>query len=82
MLTAINCALVSAKTAVQGWFRRVFKEQAGGAEVIATLIIIAVVLALALIFRKNLAALVSNLWNSLVKSTDVTAAPSIPDWGA
>ena len=29
---------------VDGWFKRVFKEQAGGAELIATLIIIGIVL--------------------------------------
>ncbi len=82
MLNAISTAMVYAKVRVRGAFQRVFKEQAGGAEVIATLVIIAVVLALALIFRKNLSDLVKNLWDSLVKNTNPSAAPSINDWGA
>ena len=79
MFTAINSAVACAKATVHGWFRRVFKEQAGGAEVIATLIIIAVVLVLALAFRENISALVKSLWNSM---TDIGGGsePSIPEW--
>lgn len=79
MFNSINMALTCTKVKVDGWFRRVFKEQAGGAEVIATLIIIAVVLVLALIFRKNLSELVKSLWDNM---TDIGKGnePSIPAW--
>lgn len=73
--------LLCAKATVHGWFKRVFKEQAGGAEVIATLIIIAVVLVLALAFREKIMELVSSLWNSLMRP-DATkdTQPTIPSW--
>ena len=53
---------------VDGWFKRVFKEQAGGAELIATLIIIGIVLILAFVFKDKLIDLVKNLWNNLLKN--------------
>ncbi len=80
MFTAINCAFVQAKATVHGWFQRVFKEQAGGAEVIATLIIIAVVLVLALAFRDNISQLVKSLWNNMLNTGKNNQQPSIPDW--
>ena len=79
MFNTINYAFNRAKTTVHGWFQRAFKEQAGGAEVIATLIIIAVVLVLALAFRENITELVSSLWNGMLgvgKGED----PAIPSW--
>ena len=79
MLTAINSAITCARVTVHGWFQRVFKEQAGGAEVIATLIIIAVVLVLALAFRDNISNLVKSLWNNMTDIGD-DAEPSIPTW--
>lgn len=65
---------------VDGWFRRVFKEQAGGAEVIATLIIIAVVLVLALAFRDNLSTLVKDLWNNMTNMGKNNTNVSVPTW--
>lgn len=65
---------------VDGWFRRVFKEQAGGAEVIATLIIIAVVLVLALAFRDNLSTLIKDLWNNMTNYGKNNTEVEIPDW--
>lgn len=79
MMTSIQTAAIYCKVKVDAWFKRVFKEQAGGAELIATLIIIAVVLVLALAFRKNLTALVKNLWNQLIKDQS-TDSPTIPEW--
>ena len=79
MFTSISASLTCAKIAVDGWFRRVFKEQAGGAEVIATLIIIAIVLSLALIFKDKLGELVKTLWNSMIKDGNVSD-PTIPEW--
>lgn len=80
MFTAINCAFTSAKETVHGWFQRVFKEQAGGAEVIATLIIIAVVLVLALAFRDNISELVKSLWNNMLNTGKNNQQPTIPEW--
>lgn len=80
MFTAINCAFTCAKATVHGWFQRVFKEQAGGAEVIATLIIIAVVLVLALAFRDNISELVKNLWNGMMDTGKEDADVTVPQW--
>ena len=66
MNTAKNVAQYGLRK-VDGWFKRVFKEQAGGAELIATLIIIGIVLILAFAFKDKLIDLVKNLWNSLLK---------------
>ena len=62
----VTCGLYK----VDGWFKRVFKEQAGGAELIATLIIIGIVLILAFAFRTQLTGLVKNLWNGLMVNGD------------
>ena len=51
---------------IDSWFKRVFKEQAGGAELIATLIIIGIVLILAFVFKDKLIGLVKSLWNNLL----------------
>lgn len=80
MFNAIDCAFIRAKATVHGWFQRVFKEQAGGAEVIATLIIIAVVLVLALAFRDNISELVKSLWNGMLQNGEENTQPSIPTW--
>lgn len=79
MFDAINTAMLCTMAKVDGWFRRAFKEQAGGAEVIATLIIIAVVLVLALAFRTHLTNLVKGLWNQM---TDIGSGtePSLDQW--
>ena len=80
MFNAITTAFVCAKATVHGWFQRTFKEQAGGAEVIATLIIIAVVLVLALAFRDNISELVKSLWNGMLNTGKEQQEPSIPQW--
>ena len=67
MLNRINTAAAVARFRIQNAFRQVFKEQAGGAEVIATIVIIGIVLALALVFKDKLASLVSSLWDGVVK---------------
>lgn len=67
MFSAMNYAAVYCKIKVDSWFRRVFKEQAGGAELIATLVIIGIVLILAFAFKDKLSNLVKQLWNSLIK---------------
>lgn len=80
MFTAINYAFTYARATVHSWFQRAFKEQAGGAEVIATLVIIAVVLVLALAFRDNISDLVKSLWNGMLKMGEKDQQPTIPDW--
>ena len=80
MFSAINYAFLYARATVHGWFQRVFKEQAGGAEVIATLIIIAVVLVLALAFRNNLSDLVKSLWNGMTNVGEEGAPVTVPPW--
>lgn len=54
------------KAKVDNWFRRVFKEQAGGAELVATLVIVGIVLILAFAFKEQLFKLVRSIWNNLV----------------
>lgn len=80
MLTAINYAFNYARATVHGCFKRVFKEQAGGAEVIAILVIIAVVLVLALAFRDNISELVKSLWNNMLNIGEDNTDPTIPEW--
>lgn len=80
MFVGMQNAAMCAKIKVDAWFHRVFKEQAGGAEIIATLIIIAVVLVLALSFRDNLSTLVKDLWNNMTQTGEKGAAVSTPEW--
>lgn len=80
MFVGMQNAAICAKIKADAWFRRVFKEQAGGAEIIATLIIIAVVLVLALAFRDNLSNLVKSLWNSMTQTGDEGSAVTVPEW--
>lgn len=61
------------KCQVSTWFRKTFNDESGAAEVVATLVIIGIALALALIFREKLVALVKNLWNQLVSNGDTSA---------
>ncbi len=58
-------------------------EENGGAELIATIVIIGIVLVLAFVFRDQIASLVANLWNSIVKGDDASAAQSdiVSSWG-
>ena len=80
MFTAMQNSAIMAKIKVDAWFKRMFNEQAGGAEVIATLVIIAVVLVLALAFRDNISTLVKSLWNGMLKVGKNDVQPTIPDW--
>lgn len=54
------------KAKVDNWFRRVFKEQAGGAELVATLVLVGIVLILAFAFKDQLFKLVKSIWDKLV----------------
>lgn len=84
MYQCINYCLLTAKCKVHGFFERVFKENAGAAELIATLVIIGIVLAVALIFRNQLSDIITNLWNKLVRDGDTSSKNSsdiVNDWG-
>ena len=67
---------------IDGWFKRVFKEQAGGAELIATLVIIGIVLILAFVFKDMLMDLVKNIWNNLFKdgNENVKQGDIVDEW--
>ena len=62
----MNAMVQYVRCQVACWFRKTFKDDAGAAEVVATLVIIGIALALALIFRDKLTELVKELWNKLV----------------
>jgi len=70
------------KIKVDNWFKRVFNEQSGGAELIATLVIVGIVLILAFVFKDKLIELVGNIWNGLVKNGDANTTQSeiVPEW--
>ena len=54
-----GCMSISAKA------RKFLKDEKGGAEIIATIILVAVVVLLALFFREQIGALVTNIWSSI-----------------
>ena len=54
-------AMLSAKAKCN----RLVKEEKGGSEIIATIILVAVVVLLALFFREQIGSLISNIWNSI-----------------
>jgi len=71
---------LTCRTKIHSAFRRVFKENAGGAELIATLIIIGIVLILAFAFKDKLGDLVKDLWNNLIQSgNESTSQQSVVD---
>lgn len=83
MIAIINAArrcVPQVRHKIHKGFSRVFKEQAGGAEVIATLIIIAVVLVLALAFRDKLSELVKSLWNQMTTVGEESGTVSMTSW--
>lgn len=59
-------------------------EENGGAELIATIVIIGIVLVLAFIFRDQISGLVANLWNSIVQgnNSDGSQQDIVSAWGA
>ncbi len=70
------------KIKVDSWFKRAFKEQAGGAELIATLVIIGIVLVLAFVFKDKLTELVQSIWNNLIKdgTTSTSQSDIVSEW--
>ena len=82
MFAAIENLAITCKIKIDAWFTRVFKEQAGGAELIATLVIIGIVLILAFAFKDKLIELVKNLWNNLLKQGDESTSQGdvVSDW--
>lgn len=66
MFTALDSMYFYCKAKVSGAFNRIRNEQAGGSELIATLVIIGIVLILAFAFKDKLIELVKGIWNNLV----------------
>ena len=63
---------------VSYYYNRLVKEQAGGAELVATLIIIGIVMILAFAFKDKLIGLVKNIWNQLiVNGTESTSQSDV-----
>ena len=70
------------KIKADNWFKRVFKEQAGGAELVATLVIIGIVLVLAFAFKDKLTDMTGELWNALVRGENANASQQdiVSEW--
>ena len=80
VINAVSRRIPQVRQKISQGIARVFKEQSGGAEVIATLIIIAVVLVLALTFRDKLSQLVASLWNDMQTMGKDSGSVSLPKW--
>lgn len=50
------------------------KEERGGAEILAVIILVAIVVLLAVFFREQLGELVSEIWNSISGKTEKISA--------
>lgn len=83
MIRSMNAALTYCYCKIDAAFRRVFKEESGAAELVATLVIVGIALALAIAFRKTLIGMVTQIWDSFVKNPDTNpnTTPSIPEFG-
>lgn len=84
MYQCLKYDLFILKCKTHALFERVFKENAGAAELIATLVIVGIVLAIALIFRNELTDIVKDLWDELVKDGDTNKKNSsdiVGEWG-
>lgn len=64
------------KLKAQSFFYRLTHEEKGGAELVATLVIIGIILFLAFIFRDQISELVGKLWNNLVAGKNASATQS------
>lgn len=68
MFRKLQVKAVCGKIRMQESVKRLIKGEAGGAELIATLVIIGIVLILAFAFKDKLTGLVKSIWNNLVAS--------------
>lgn len=84
MVNNLNAVALYCHCKIDAAFRRLFKEQAGAAELVATLVIVGIALALALAFRTQLIGLVKGLWNQLVHGgstdADVNSGAVTSEW--
>lgn len=68
-------AYIKASTAMYSAKERFVNEEKGGSEIIATIILVAVVVLLALFFRTQIGNLVSSIWRSITgKESQITAS--------
>lgn len=72
------------ETKTKYFFHKLTHDEKGGAELVATLVIIGIVLVLAFVFRDQIAKLVGDLWNSLVRGENASGTQSsiVATWGS
>lgn len=82
MYSLIQAEALNCRCKIHSLFKRVFKEQAGGAELIATIVIIGIVLILAFAFKDKIMEMVAKLWDGLVKDgkKDTKQSEVVPSW--
>lgn len=68
----------------KGRIKEFWKQEKGGSEIVAVIVLIAVVMLLAVLFKEQLANLVTTIWNSInanaggVVNTPLNGAPAGP----
>ncbi len=70
----LDMAVLYCKAKAGMLFNRIFKEQKGGSELVATLIIVGIVLVLAFAFKDKLIGMTADLWNNLVHGSNPNAS--------
>ncbi len=67
MTTWARVGLIKAKESVQSAVKKFFLDEQGDTNMISIIIILVIVVALAVVFRKNIATLVNNMWQQVFK---------------
>lgn len=62
--------LMKAKEIAAGKIKSFFKEENGDTNMISIIIVLVIVVALAAVFRKNIAELVNNFWEQIFKDAN------------
>lgn len=77
----MNAAIIQLQFSAKRFFNHLFREEKGGSEIIALVVIIGIVITLAFVFRKQIGDLFASLWNSMVKggAEGSNQKPSISD---
>lgn len=77
---------VSAYAMVKYWkakeaVKSFFEEERGDSHIIAVILVLVIVVGLALIFRKNIANLLSDLWDNITGTTDTFTPDAVEGAG-
>lgn len=77
----MNAAIIQLQFSAKRFFNHLFREEKGGSEIIALVVIIGIVITLAFVFRKEIGNLFKELWNSMVKGSaeGTNQKPSMTD---